>query len=128
MRMRRLATSSFVGPLPGVTAGLVTLLAACALGTSGSFPASSDARIAMDVPVRFEPASPAARLTPADTIAGEGCRNPMIDPRQGQRLTIVRSLGGEGDYRVPRGSYGVETGERLRIECNTGAVVGIVVA
>lgn len=106
---------------------LPLLLTTCALGTSGSFPASTDARPAAGVPFRFDPEAPAGRVTPADTIAGEGCRNPMLDPRDGQRLTLVRSLGGEGDYRVPTGMYGVGVGELLRIECNTGRVVGIVV-
>ena len=108
-------------------AALPLLLAACALGTSGSFPASADARTPSDVPFRFDPDSPAARVAPADTIGGEGCRSPMLDPRDGERLALVRSLGGEGDYRVPTGRYGVRSGELLRLECNTGRVIGIIV-
>jgi len=110
-----------------IAVGLSVVLASCALGTSGTFPSSADARSASNVPFRFDPDPPAARVAPADTIAGEGCRNPMLDPRDGQRLTLVRSLGGEGDYRVPMGTYGVRPGELLRLECNTGRVVGIVV-
>lgn len=110
-----------------IAGGLSVLLASCALGRSGTFPSSADARAASDVPFRFEPDPPSTRIAPADTIAGEGCRNPMLDPRDGQRLTLVRSLGGEGDYRVPTGAYGVRPGELLRLDCNTGSVVGIVV-
>lgn len=40
--------------------------------------------------------------------------------------TFVRSGTALGDYEVPEGRYGVQQGELLRIECNTGEVVGIV--
>ena len=125
--MRRFGDGFLGRPRIVIASGLSTLLAACALGAGGTFPSSADARSASNVPFRFDPYPPTARVAPADTIAGEGCRNPMLDPRDGQRLALVRSLGGEGDYRVPPGTYGVRAGEFLRLECNTGTVVGIVV-
>jgi hypothetical protein len=58
--------------------------------------------------------------------AGEGCRNPMVDPRDGTALTLVRSDKGMGDYEVPEGRYGVGAKQLLRLDCATGRVVGIV--
>lgn len=57
---------------------------------------------------------------------GSGCRNPMVDPRDGTRLLLVRSAEGRGDYEVPAGRYGVGKQELLRLECETGRVLGIV--
>ena len=54
------------------------------------------------------------------------CRNPMVDPRDGTRIVLVRSSEGRGDYRVPAGRYGVRPGEVLLIECGTGRVIGVV--
>lgn len=60
------------------------------------------------------------------------CRNPMVDPRDGTRLTLVQSQRGGsgqvGDYRVPEGRYGVGTGELLRLDCGSGRPVGVVPA
>jgi len=98
----------------------------CAIGTSGTFPASDSARPATDVPARFEPEQPALRPIPADTIAGDGCVSPMPDRRDGTRIVLARSLGGEEDYRVTGEMYHVRDGEFLRLQCNSGRVVGIV--
>lgn len=57
---------------------------------------------------------------------GEGCRNPMVDPRDGTRLRLVRAAEGQGDYEVPPGRYGVGPRELLRLACSTGQAVGIV--
>lgn len=39
---------------------------------------------------------------------------------------MVRSgEGGIGDYQVPQGRYGVGAREVLRLDCNTGRVLGI---
>ena len=60
------------------------------------------------------------------------CRNPMVDPRDGTRLTLVQSQRGGsgqvGDYRVPEGRYGVGTRELLRLDCGSGRPVGVVPA
>jgi hypothetical protein len=102
------------------------LLGACAYAGGGSYPPSSSARAAADLPARFEPADAGARLAPADTLRGRGCLSPMLDPRDGTRLVLVRSLTSTGDYEVPGERYGVRGGELLRLECNTGQAVGIV--
>lgn len=53
------------------------------------------------------------------------CRSPMIDPRDSTKITLFRSFEGRGDYEVPPGSYGVEKGHILRLDCATGRVIGI---
>ncbi|HSI69047.1 MAG TPA: hypothetical protein VK941_02360, partial [Gillisia sp.] len=65
---------------------------------------------------------------PAGMAWGENaCLNPIIDPVDGTELILVQSTGeGFGDYRVQGGKYGVNKGELLRINCQTGTVVGIV--
>lgn len=106
---------------------LLVATAGCAsLGTSGSFPDDATARPAVDVPARFEPEDPALRLTPGDTIAGDGCRSPMVDPRDGTRIRFIRALVTRADYEVPGGRYGTGAGDVLRLDCNTGRVIGIV--
>lgn len=109
---------------------LVLLAAASACGLRATYPASAPARAASDAPERFmvgttEPGGPLSEPRPSD-----GCRNPMVDPRDGTRLTLVQSQGGErgqvGDYAVPEGRYGVGPGELLRLDCATGRVMGII--
>ncbi len=108
-----------------IAAALAMLLAGCAIAGSGSFPPDASARPAVDAPYRFEPADAAVRL-PADTLAGSGCRSPMVDPRNGTEIRFVRSTRERADYEVPLGRYGVGERELLRLDCNTGAVIGIV--
>lgn len=57
---------------------------------------------------------------------GEGCRNPLVDPRDGTRLELVRSSNGKGDYEPPAARYGVSSKQLLRIDCATGHPIGIV--
>jgi hypothetical protein len=105
---------------PGVTG--------CALGYAGSSATSRDhlaVRPATDVPARFEPYDAALRLAPGDTIAGAGCVSPMVDPRDGTRVRFINATW-YGDYVVPAGRYGAREGEVLRLECNTGRVLGLV--
>lgn len=95
--------------------------------TAGSTgPDDPPLRAAVDAPERFEPPPSRARLAPSDTLPGGGCLNPMTDPRDGTEARLVRSWVRHGDYRVPTGRYGVGDGELLRLECNTGGVVGVV--
>ena len=107
------------------TGVLVSMLwmAGCSLGLTGG---GNVVRDAEDVPNHFEPKNPDNRILPADTIAGSGCLNPMVDPRDGTEVGMLRSDQGSADYAVPGRMYGVGTGELLRIECNTGRVLGIV--
>lgn len=98
----------------------------CALSVSGADPRTPLLRDAVDAPPRFEVIDPGLRVPPADTIVGQGCRSPLVDPRDQTRLRMVRAgADGVGDYEVPEGRYGVSAGEVLRVECNTGEVLGI---
>ena len=50
----------------------------------------------------------------------------LVDPRNGNRLRLIRSLHGVGDYEVPPDAYGVRPGELLRVDSVTGTAAGIV--
>jgi hypothetical protein len=100
-------------------------VAACSIGGSGSMgevatPAPTSA------PSRFVPLDPTKLIVPADTTAGDGCLSPLKDPATDVQLILIRSESGLGDYLAPSGSYGIPDGKLLRIDCNTGSVVGLV--
>ncbi len=97
-------------------------LAALAAGCASSGPSAALVP-ASDTPASFL-AEEGGELRPAR--AGEGCRNPLVDPRTDLRLVLERSQAGHGDYSVPEGRYGVGAGQLLRIECATGRAIGIV--
>ena len=80
---------------------------------------------ATDVPDHFLVGTIDGEAT-TEPEAGQGCRNPMVDPRDGTRLRLVRSGEAWGDYAVPAGRYGVGEGELLRLSCATGRVIGVV--
>lgn len=98
------------------------LLGGCAART---YPLSTEAYAASDVPDHFLVGTHGSDAT-AEPAAGEGCRNPMVDPRDGTRLTLVRSSANRGDYAVPEGRYGVRPGDLLRLDCTTGRAVNVV--
>lgn len=109
--MNKALTSCFVG-----------LVFALLFGCGSASNASMDAvlRPAENTPAVFEPAL-------GLKLGGNACKSPMLDPRNETEIRMIRSFGaGVGDYEVPNGMYGVERGELLRINCNTGEVVGIV--
>ncbi len=55
------------------------------------------------------------------------CNSPMLDPEDGTELIMVRSWGnGIGDYEVPDGKYGLGKREFLRVNCETGELIGVV--
>jgi hypothetical protein len=65
----------------------------------------------------------------------EGCRNPMVDPKDKTLLGLRRSANEVGDYVVLAGQdggiasgekYGVTSQQLLRIDCATGKALGIV--
>lgn len=80
--------------------------------------------------VRTAEDTPGQFVTEDGTPAVQECRTPMIDPRDHTRIRLLRAapFGSEyrGDYEVPAGRYGVQEGELLRINCETGQVIGIV--
>lgn len=102
-------------------AGALLTLAGC---TSLANPKLT-ARAPVDVPEHFVVGVPGT-AEPAALHRGDACRNPMVDPRDGTRLRLVRSTAGEGDYAAPEGRYGLRGKELLRLRCSTGEVVGIV--
>lgn len=102
------------------------LMLGCAMGSASTYPASAPARPATDAPPRFVAAVPLAGATAPDTVPGPGCHSPMFDPRDGTRIELMVSAGGVADYEVPVGRYGVSRDERLRLDCRTGRVIGIV--
>jgi hypothetical protein len=57
---------------------------------------------------------------------GEGCHNRMVDPKDGTKLTLVRSSNGMGDYEALEGRYGVGKGQLLRLDCANGRPMGVV--
>ncbi len=98
---------------------------AVSAGCSSTNAETNTVRLAIDVPGHFvigEHDGPAI----AEPIGSAECRNPMVDPRDGTRIVLVRSSGGEGDYEAPPGRYGVSKGEVLRLDCATGETIGIV--
>lgn len=117
---------------PSAALQLLVLLASagCASASGSIYPADAPARTASDTPDHFlvgtiRPGGPLAEPQP-----NAGCRNPMVDPRDGTRLTLAQSQRGEGgeigDYQVAEGRYGARSGELLRLDCGTGRVIGLV--
>lgn len=60
------------------------------------------------------------------SLKEHSCRKTMVDPRNGRILDLKRSGGGVGDYQVPEGTYGIGSGELIRLDCGTGKVAGVV--
>ena len=100
-------------------AALALTLSACA---STGWPTEADASAMTDVPDHFVVIDPASG--DSSEPAGPDCRNPMADPRDGSRLTLVRSSGGHGDYLPATPRYGLATNQLLRIRCSDGRPVG----
>lgn len=100
----------------------LSVLAACA-STPGPH-----ARLqpAQDLPAQFQvqQADGSTRVPQA----GEGCRNPLLDPANQARLVLQQSRDGWGDYSVPAGHYGAAGSQWLRVECATGKPLGLVQA
>lgn len=105
-------------------------ISACATGR-GAFPPDSAIRPARELPDRFVvegAGSDAAKPTTPPAAAGAAaCRSPLVDPRDGTRLRLVRSeKGTRGDYEVAGVHYGVGDRDLLRVDCTTNRAIGIV--
>lgn len=98
---------------------LLVATGCAATGTSGSASMSAD-RSATDAPRKFAVASSTSVTGMSDDLPAEGCANPLIDPRDGTELRLMRSIMGKGDYEVPNGKYGVGSNELLRVDCSSG--------
>jgi hypothetical protein len=90
-----------------------------------NFPSDDKAHEATNVPDHFLVGTPNGTAT-SEPTPDEGCRNPMVDPRDGTKIQLIRSSHDRGDYKVSTGRYGVGEKELLRLDCGTGRVVGIV--
>ncbi len=97
-----------------IALSLTGLLVGCA---TSDFGPGTVLRPAADVPETFASDAPAEPLS---------CSSPLWDARNGVRLTLVRSANGEGDYTVADARYDVGRDELLRVDCSTGAAIGIV--
>lgn len=97
-------------------------LSSCA-SKQASSTAGSPVRTTVDVPDHFMTDTPTGAAEPGP---GDDCHNPLIDPRDGTRLTLIRSADGRGDYESQPLRYGLKVGELLRVDCASGRAVGIV--
>jgi len=113
------AIALFMGAV--IVTGVVAS-SACVMSRESSNPVPL--RAATDVPDHFL----VGEATSNETSEPGGdlvCRSPLVDPRSGARITLIRSKSGRGDYEVPSGKYGVGEKEVLRIECANGKAIGI---
>lgn len=99
---------------------------ACSAGGSGSMRSVIESPAPVTAPPRFLPPDSAKVIAPADTLLGDGCLSPLADPVTGIQIILIRSESGLGDYLAPSGSYGIRDGQLIRLDCNTGKVLGIV--
>lgn len=95
-------------------------LVACA---STSWPSRVDSPNIYGVPDHFLVVDAATGATSEPSDAA--CRNPMADPRDATRLTLIRSNAGFGDYQPETPSYGLGEDQLLRINCRDGTPVGV---
>ncbi len=111
---------------------LLLALAACASGKSDM--SGPVVGVPLNLPDHFMVAGSGIGKA-VEPKAGEGCRNPMVDPRDRTLLELRRSANGIGDYRVMAGQdaglasgskYGMSSRDLLRIDCATGKAIGLV--
>ncbi len=105
---------------------LIALVAAACNVSGSGFQSAPISPAPVTTPLRFLPPDASKIDTPAGTLVDDGCLSLLADPPSGIRLTLVRSENGVGDYAVPGGAYGVSNDQLLRLDCNTGAVLGVV--
>lgn len=95
----------------------VIILSGCG-SSSNSFTSEEVIRKAVDTPEAFQ--------HPEMDEENKVCRSPLTDPRTGAEITFLRASWPYADFEVPTGRYGVNSGELLRVNCETGEAVGIV--
>lgn len=106
-----------------LAAALLASGAGCASGKKGL--SGPIVGVPLDVPDHFKVA--VSGLGKAkEPKATEGCRNPMVDPRDSTLLELRRSANGIGDYYVESPKYGLTSRTLLRVDCATGKALGIV--
>lgn len=100
-----------------ISGSLLFFLMSCGSATN-SFTQEQVLRSARDTPAYFE--------SPVSITGKRVCKSPLTDPRDGTSISFIRSQWPMADYEVPNGKYGVKSDELLRVNCDTGEVVGIV--
>lgn len=105
-----------------VVAVVLALAGSCTVRHAGSLE-TPISRAAADLPDHFVVSTSKGPVEPSP---GEGCRNPLLDPRDGTLLVLVRSAEGRGDYEAPPPRYGLGERELVRVECATGRALGVV--
>ncbi|MGZ5380367.1 MAG: hypothetical protein ACXWFQ_00755 [Thermoanaerobaculia bacterium] len=115
----------------GATSAFVALVALAGCASSRSSMAGPVVAEAKNLPDHFM-VTVTGLAQKEEPKAGEGCRNPMVDPRNGTALNLMRSKNGTGDYQVLGqqyeldSTYGVDSRHLLRIDCATGKALGVV--
>jgi hypothetical protein len=104
--------------IAGVAIFASLLLAACA---STSWPTEANSSVISDIPDHFLVVETATGTN--SEPSGTTCRNPMVDPRDGTRLTLIRSNGGFGDYQPDTQRYGLAGNQLFRINSMAGRPV-----
>jgi hypothetical protein len=101
------------------------MLTACATmgGSRSNFPGDDRLRPASDLPTAFEVDSPTPSAMAGSAVT---CRSPLRDPRNGQRLVMIRSANGRADYQIPSGAYGSRGKELLRVDCRLLTGLGLI--
>jgi hypothetical protein len=97
----------------------VLLLVSC---VSVGWPETADPSRLTGTPEHFLVLDPSTGATLEPT--GPACRNPLVDPRDGTRLVLVRSQSGFGDYQPERPAYGLPAHQLIRVDCSNGRPVG----
>ena len=72
-----------------------------------------------DLPAVFDPPE-------GFSFGANSCKSPLVDPRDGTQIIMIRSTGTMGEYDPPDGKYGLKRNELLRINCQTGEIYGVV--
>ena len=111
-------------PLPLPNGALLIAIVAtlgCASSHVEDFPGDASTRPLTDAPTQFS-VSGSARTRLSTDI----CQSPLYDQRDGTALRLERSVPGRGDYDVPAGHYGAQTGDLVRVDCHTLKPIGLV--
>lgn len=114
-----------------LSVALLLALAACA-SSKGNDMSGPVVGAVLDAPDHFMVAGSGIGKA-RDPKPEEGCRNPMVDPRDKTVLELRRSANGVGDYRpaagdggIASGKYGMSSRDLIRIDCATGKALGLV--
>ena len=93
----------------------------CASSHVEGFPADAPVRPLTDAPTQF-----AVSASARTRLSTDICQSPLYDQRDGTALRLERSVPGRGDYDVPAGHYGAQTGDLVRVDCRTLKPIGLV--